>query len=110
MRRSAPWMDQVDERILERLDESDYDSWELSIDLIGAVSPRRVYDRLCVLANAEFVEPYEREVAEDRTETYWSLTTWGEQYLGGDVDPNLDVPTPSPRPSYATRPGGWAGF
>ena len=110
MRRSTPWMDQVDERILERLAEGDYDSWELSIDLAGAVSASRVYERLCILASAQFVEPYERETAEDRTETYWSFATWEQLYLDGDLDPNLDVPTPRPFPSYATRPGGWAGF
>lgn len=110
MRLSAPWMEQVDERILERLVERDFDVWELAIDLDGAVSAGRVRARLHVLANAEFVEPYERQVTENRSETYWSLTTWGQQYLDGDVDPSLDVPMPSPRPSYATRPGEWAGF
>ncbi|WP_049906289.1 hypothetical protein [Halorubrum aidingense] len=110
MRLSAPWMEQVDERILERLSERDRDAWELAIDLDGAVSAGRVRERLHVLADAEFVEPYERQLTEDRSEKYWSITTWGTLYLAGEVDPNLDVPVPSPRPSYATRPGGWAGF
>jgi len=103
-------MEQVDERILERLSERDYDSWELSLDLPGAVSQNRVRERLEILANAELVEPYERQVTEDRSETYWSISTWGTLYLAGEVDPDLDMPMPGPRPSYATRPGWWAGF
>lgn len=110
MRLSAPWMEQIDERILERLVKGDCDSWELSLDLTGAVSQSRVHARLEVLADAELVEPYERQVTVNRSETYWTLTTWGQQYLDGDVDPDLDVPEPSPRPSYATRPGWWARF
>lgn len=107
MRLSAPWMEQVDERIIERLSEGDCDTWELSIDLDGAVSTSRVKERLHVLANAEYVEPYERQVTEDRVETHWSITTWGALYLAGEVDPNLAIPKPSPRPSYATRPSRW---
>lgn len=110
MRISAPWMEMVDERILELLSSGDSDVWELALDLDGAVSAGRVRERLHVLANAEYVSPYERQVTEDRTETYWSISTWGALYLAGEVDPNLDVPMPSPRPSYATRPSQWAGF
>ena len=49
MRLSAPWMEQVDERILERLAERDRDAWELAIDLDGAVSAGRVRDRKSVV-------------------------------------------------------------
>jgi len=111
MRDSVPWMDGLDERILERLaDDGDADAWEIAFDVRGRVSKNRARSRLAVLADAELVDRHEREVVNGRFETYWSITTWGEQFLTGDVDPSLDVPVPSPRPSYATRPGEWAGF
>lgn len=111
MRSSTPWMNALDERILERLaDECEATAWEIAYDVRGRVSKNRASSRLAVLADAELVDRHEREVVDGRFETYWSITTWGEQFLTGDVDPSLDVPVPSPRPSYATRPGEWAGF
>ncbi|WP_147587211.1 repressor phrH2 [Halorubrum lipolyticum] len=104
-------MVQLDDRILEHLaEEGDADAWEIGFDLTGTVSPSRVTERCKVLLDAELVDRHEREVVDGRFETYWSITTWGEQFLAGDVDPSLDVPVPSPRPSYATRPSWWAGF
>ena len=111
MRSYASWMVQIDERILERLATGgNATAWEVAFDVRGRVSKNRARSRLAVLADAELVDRHEREVVDGRFETYWSITTWGEQFLTGDVDPSLDVPVPSPRPSYATRPGEWAGF
>ena len=111
MRASVPWMGSLDERILEHLaDEGDADAWEIAFDVFGRVSQDRVTERCEVLADAELVECYEREVVDGRIETYWSITTWGELFLSEDVDPSLDVPLPGPRPPHATRPGWWAGF
>lgn len=111
MRDSVPWMGGLDERILERLaDDGDADAWEIAFDIRGRVSQSRVSDRCEVLAGAELVQQHEREVVDGRYETYWSITTWGELFLGEDVNPSLDVPVPSPRPPHATRPGWWAGF
>lgn len=111
MRDSVPWMGGIDERILEWLgDEQEATAWEIAFDVPGRVSKNRARSRLAILANAELVDRHEREVSDGCFETYWSITTWGEQFLTGDVDPSLDVPVPSPRPSYATRPGEWAGF
>jgi len=111
MQDSVTWMGVFDERILERLaDRGAATAWEIAFDLLGRVSQSRVSDRCAVLADAELVERREREVVGDRVETYWSITTWGEQFLSTDVGPSLDVPVPSPRPPHATRPGEWAGF
>ncbi|ELZ40700.1 hypothetical protein [Halorubrum tebenquichense] len=111
MRDSVPWMGGVDERILERLaDDGDATAWEIAFDVLGRVSQSQVSDRCAVLADAELVERHERKVSDDRVETYWSISTWGEQFLSADVDPSLDVPIPKPRPPHATRPGKWAGF
>ena len=111
MRSSTPWMNALDERILERLaDDHEATAWEIAFDVHGRVSKNRASSRLAVLADAELVDRHEREVVDGRFETYWSITTWGELFLNEDVDPSLDVPVPSPRPPHATRPGGWAGF
>lgn len=111
MRDSVPWMGGLDERILERLaDDGDATAWEIAFDLLGRVSPSQVTERCEILADAELVERHEREIIDDRVESYWSISTWGELFLGEDVDPSLDVPEPSPRPPHATRPGWWAGF
>ena len=108
MRDSVPWMGSLDERILERLaDEGDADAWEIAFDVFGRVSQDRVADRCEVLADAELVECYEQGVVDGRFETYWSITTWGQQFLSADINPSLDVPVPSPRPPHATRPLYW---
>ncbi|QHS17186.1 repressor phrH2 [haloarchaeon 3A1-DGR] len=108
MRPTVPWMAQLDERILERLDEDgDASAWEISIDVTGTMSQARVRGRLHVLANAELVDKYDREIAPERVEVCWQITTWGEQYLDGETDPGLDVPVPRPRPPYAVRPSRW---
>ncbi|OYR43377.1 repressor phrH2 [Halorubrum sp. Hd13] len=111
MRDSVPWMNGLDERVLERLaDVGDSDAWEIGFDLTGTVSPGRVTERCKVLLDAELVDRYEQEIVDGRFEIYWSITTWGRQYLSEEVDPGLDVPEPGPRPPHATRPSEWAGF
>mgnify|MGYP002763357930 FL=1 len=111
MRSLAPWMTQLDERILEQLaSDGASTSWEVGFELIGTVSPGRVTERCKVLVDAELVEREKREIGFGRVETYWSITTWGRLYLSEEVDPGLDVPEPGPRPPHATRPGEWAGF
>ena len=111
MRASTPWMNALDERILERLaDDGDAGAWEVAFDIRGRISEGRARSRLNILADAELVECYEQEIVDERVETRWSITTWGELFLREDVDPSLDVPIPSPRPPHATRPSEWAGF
>ena len=108
MRAPVAWMVQLDERILERLaEDGDATAWEIGVDLVEPMRTSRMTERCKVLANAELVDRYEREIVDGRFETYWSITTWGRQYLDEEVDPGLDVPLPSPRPPYATRPECW---
>lgn len=105
----APWMAQLDERILEQLaDGGDTIAWEIGTDLVGPVSCSRVIECWCVLAEAGLVEREDRDLGFGRFETFWSITTWGRQFLGEEVDPGLDVPVPKPRPPHATR-SGWCG-
>ncbi|WP_280535805.1 repressor phrH2 [Halopenitus sp. POP-27] len=101
-------MAQLDEHILERLAaDGDATAWEIAFDVTGSVSRDRVRSRLGVLANADLVDRYSRTIVPERVESYWRITTWGEQYLSGDVDPSLDRPLPGPRPPYAMRPRRW---
>jgi hypothetical protein len=59
-----------------------------------------------VLANAGLVEVHPRATLDDRYE----LTSWGELYLAGDVDAELQRPLPAVRPPDKVRSGWWAGF
>lgn len=111
MRSPVPWMDLLDDRILERLaEDGDSTAWEIAFEAFGRMSQDRVTERCKVLADAELVERHERESIGGRIEIEWSITTWGELYLSEDVDPGLDIPVPSSRPPHATRPDWWAGF
>ena len=105
MKKSANWMVNEDDRILEYLDREGASSWwEIAHDceLLG----RLVRTRLTVLARAGWVAHHDRDELDD----HWSITTWGLAYLKGHLDANLVRPLPSLRPPHATRPGYWAGF
>jgi len=105
MKKSSNWMVSEDDRILEYLDREGTSSWfEVAYDceMLG----RLVRSRLRVLAKAGWIAHRERDGLDD----CWSITTWGLAYLAGHVDADLVRPLPALRPSYATRPGKWAGF
>jgi len=105
MRKSASWMEQLDDRILEYLrEEGPSTPWEIAFDT--DVRMRRVKTRCDALANAEFLAVRPRKHLDDR----YTITTWGEEYLAGNVDANQINPQPGIRPPHATRPGWWAGF
>jgi repressor of nif and glnA expression len=96
----------LDERILEDVAESDDEltAWEIAFDLEARLG--LVRHRCEVLAHAGFLERRERPHLDAKHE----ITTWGSQYLDGDVDADLRRPLPKPRPPHAVRPGWWAGF
>jgi len=105
MKKSSNWMVSEDDRILEYLDREGTSSWfEVAYDceMLG----RLVRSRLRVLAKVGWIAHHERDGLDD----CWSITTWGLAYLAGHVDADLVRPLPALRPSYATRPGKWAGF
>jgi len=108
---AKPWMKLIDERILEHLRENgDVFPMEISVDLSMNASTSRVRERCWVLANADFLEPYEKQVAHDRYATKFALSDRGRSYLDDGVNAELIRPLPSPRPPHATRPSVWAGF
>jgi DNA-binding IclR family transcriptional regulator len=105
MRKSANWMVHADERILEYLDrEGSASTWAIASDLHLRRGLTR--DRLHMLAHVGWVE----HAVDPYVDDTWSITTWGLGYLDCLVDANLVRPLPKLRPSYATRPGWWAGF
>jgi hypothetical protein len=57
--------------------------------------------------NAGFVDVYFREIGLDDK---YESTSWGELYLEGEVDAELQRPCPAVRPPDKVRPGWWAGF
>jgi hypothetical protein len=79
MRRTARWMQQLDERILEYLAR---DGWAtpaiISREVGLEASKARIRERLRALRYAGFVAPFAGDCYE--------LTTWGQLYLEGDLD------------------------
>jgi hypothetical protein len=91
VRKSAPWMCTLDERILEYLRRdllgtADWISGEMKMN----ASERRVRERLGMLADAGLVAP----LTEDGD--LWVLTMTGIEYLDGELDAE-NQPRPSPR-------------
>lgn len=107
MRKAAHWMTYTDDRILEYLSEvSTATAWEVAFEQGVAGEVGRFRSRSRVLANAGFVDVVERDGLHDEYE----ITSWGEMYLDGDVDAELQRPMPAMRPPDKVRPGWWAGF
>ncbi|WP_251328063.1 winged helix-turn-helix domain-containing protein [Haloplanus pelagicus] len=107
-RKTGHWMKYTDERILEYLSEvSTATAWEIAYDQGVEGDRRRIEHRCRVLANAGFVDVYIRDVGLDDE---YEITSWGELYLGGDVDAELQRPLPAVRPPDKVRSGWWAGF
>jgi len=107
MRWHGDWMEDVDERIMECLDESEkpLTPWMVADDL-GAPTRRRVDERCRVLAQAGFVTLTQRVAVDDK----FTITGWGRLYLAGEVDADLRRPLPAPKPPGKVRPGWYAGF
>ncbi len=107
IRRSGCWMEYADDRILEHLaDVSKASAWEIALEA-GMRNKRRWIERRCwVLVEAGFVDVYER----GELDNHYEITTWGELYLEGEVDAELQRPVPATRPPDKVRPGWWAGF
>ncbi|WP_248897781.1 winged helix-turn-helix domain-containing protein [Haloplanus halobius] len=82
-------------------------AWEIAFEQDVEADRRRIERRCRVLANAGFVDVYLRDLGLDDE---YELTSWGEMYLDGDVDAELQRPLPAVRPPDKVRPGWWAGF
>jgi DNA-binding IclR family transcriptional regulator len=95
-----------DDRILEHLAaaEEPLTPWMVAVDL--DLPTGLVRARLDRLTHAEFVARSER----DRMPTHFEITTWGIQYLDGDVDAHLRRPYPRPRPPHGVRPRGFVAI
>ena len=80
-------MQHTDDRILEHLaGVSKATAWEIAHDMGDPSDERRVRHRCRMLANAGFVDIYLREVGLD---DQYEITSWGELYLEGEVDAEL---------------------
>ena len=81
MRKSATWMHQLDERIIEHLDESPWASPStMSRGFRFTASKNRILERCAVLVDCGLIAPiYEGA-------SMFELTTIGYLYLDGDLD------------------------
>jgi hypothetical protein len=105
MRKPGTWMRWPDEKILENLsEEGKLTAWMIAHNL--NTNDLYVGHRLDVLSNADFVD----RISRDEKKDIFEITTWGEQYLTGEIDAQLRQPEPSPRPPDKVRPGWYAGF
>ncbi|SEW10428.1 hypothetical protein [Halobacterium jilantaiense] len=91
MRKTATWMRQLDERLLEHLGEQDWSTPRMLSQHPRfeemQVSRGRLRERLQMLADAGLVWRQHEDVYE--------ITTWGQQYLSGELDAENQ---PRPRP------------
>ena len=81
MRKSAEWMSQLDERIIENLDDSGWASPStMSRSFCFTASEDRILERCEALADSGLIAPiYEGA-------SMFELTTIGYLYLDGDLD------------------------
>lgn len=78
-RRSAEWMEQTDDRILEHIQEEGWSSPTIMASLNSFEAPKGILsDRCKMLSQAGFLSPIHGDMYE--------LTTWGMQYLEGEID------------------------
>jgi hypothetical protein len=107
IRLTGQWMQLLDDRILEKLAREGL-SWPSQIARDPSVggSEARVHERCRVLCEAGLIEPFLDEPDVEMFE----ISAWGMLYLEGEVDADLDRPTPGMRPPDKVRPGWWAGF
>ena len=86
-RKSAYWMEQIDERILEHLSENGWSKPRIMARERGFESSRgRIRERCKRLQYVAFVAPMHGEMYE--------ITTWGLLYLDGEIDARHQ-PTPT---------------
>jgi len=82
MRKTATWMRQLDERLLEHLNESGWSTPSMMAGHPGfekmEVSKGQIRERCQMLADAGLVALEHRDIYE--------ITTWGQLYLRGEVD------------------------
>lgn len=83
-------MQALDERILEYLaEDSAATPRTIARSRRRPVSTKRVRDRLRILAQAGYVEPWTRDYE------LWTLTNWGHLYLDGEARADMIVPEPN---------------
>ena len=88
-RRSAGWMEQTDDRILEHILEEGWSSPTVMASLTEFEAPKGILsDRCQMMVQVGFLAPLHGDMYE--------LTTWGRQYLKGEIDA-ADQPDPNVR-------------
>ena len=81
MRRSAEWMSQLDERIIEHLDDEGWASAStMHRSFCFSASEARIRERCRELSDAGLIAPIYRRA------TMYELTAVGMLYLDGDLD------------------------
>lgn len=94
-RRTGPWMESLDDRILEYLSTDTMATPRtIAKSRRRPVSTQKVKERCRVLSQAGYVEPFTRDC------DLYHLTYWGRLYLDGEVRADLLLPEPDAR-----RPG-----
>jgi hypothetical protein len=89
VRKTARWQWGLDDRILEHLNDESYSTASIIANLEGIhATENQVQERCEILAEAELVA----FITEDQD--LIELTTWGKQYLEGDMDVE-NHPTPA---------------
>jgi DNA-binding Lrp family transcriptional regulator len=84
-------MEPIDDRILEYLDEETMATPSaISRSRRRDVSVQRIRERLRVLTQAGYVEPFTAECE------LYELTRWGDMFLDGEARADQIVPKPSP--------------
>lgn len=84
IRKSPPWMEQIDERILEFIDEYNNVSEEVVISSEGIRYPKEeIRNHLDILQRAELISEVETSI--------YSLSIYGEEFLEGERDMVKDL-------------------
>jgi len=104
MRQSAEWMQQIDERILEIVQEFEPATSNLIHEKLRlTASPKQVQERCRLLANAGLLEPF----IDSRRADMWEMSIWGNLYLNGELNADLRRPQPEPQSPHVTGSQRW---
>jgi len=99
VRRSSSWMQQLDERLLELIDEEGWTSSEVASSRpeFDGISRGRIQERLDALTNAGFVGPI------FEGSDMYELDTPGQLYLKGRLNADHYSPARETRPFVPVR-------
>jgi len=104
MRQSAEWMQLIDDRILEIVQEFEPATSNLIHEKIRLTASRKQVRARCrLLANVGFLEPFIDSSQADM----WEISIWGNLYLEGELNADLRRPQPRPQSAQVIGPQHW---